>query len=83
MTEEEKETLVKTLKDHGLDGMECHYSTHTPLQTEHYLLLAKRYGLQVSGGSDMHWEDGARTIGAPVFEISEEFLAYLQGKASR
>ena len=83
MTEEEKETLVKTLKDHGLDGMECHYSTHTPLQTEQYLLLAKRYGLQVSGGSDMHWEDGARTIGAPVFEISEEFLAYLQGETSR
>lgn len=83
LMEEEKETMIQTLKEHGLDGIECHYSTHTPLQTEHYLSLAKRYGLKVSGGSDMHWEDGARRIGAPVFEISEEFLAYLQGETGR
>ena len=72
--------MIHTLKDHGLDGIECHYSTHTVSQTERYLALAQKYDLKVSGGSDMHWEDGARMIGSPVFMITEEFLAYLQGK---
>lgn len=80
LSEEEKERLILQLKDHGLDGIECYYSTHTPLQTETYLSCAKRYALKVSGGSDMHWEDGARMIGTPVFSVSEEFLSYLRGE---
>ena len=80
LSEEGKEEMIRALKEHGLDGIECYYSTHTVSQTEHYLSLAKKYDLRVSGGSDTHWEDGVRSFGDPVFMMTEEFLAYLQGK---
>ncbi|MDP3092123.1 MAG: PHP domain-containing protein [Nitrospira sp.] len=46
--------LARQLKEHGLDGVEVHYSTHTPRQTRTYLSLAKQLGLLVTGGSDFH-----------------------------
>lgn len=75
----EKEKLIVSLKEYGLDGIECYYSTHTPLQTETYLGYAQKYALEISGGSDMHWEDGkTRMIGSPIFYATEEFLEYLK-----
>jgi predicted metal-dependent phosphoesterase TrpH len=46
--------LVHRLKADGLDGIEVHYSTHTPRQTREYLALAKQLDLLVTGGSDFH-----------------------------
>lgn len=46
--------LTRQLKEQGLDGVEVHYSTHTPRQTRDYLSLAKQWGLLVTGGSDFH-----------------------------
>jgi predicted metal-dependent phosphoesterase TrpH len=46
--------LVRQLKADGLDGVEVHYSTHTPRQTSEYLALAKQLDLLVTGGSDFH-----------------------------
>jgi len=46
--------LARQLKEQGLDGVEVHYSTHTPRQTREYLSLAKTLGLLVTGGSDFH-----------------------------
>ncbi len=80
MREEDQERLIRALKEYGLDGIECHYSTHTPKQTEYYLSLTERYGLLVTGGSDTHWEGGSRSIGAPLFFLSDELFARLQTK---
>lgn len=38
----------------GLDGIEAYHAEHAPEQIEHYLKLAKKYGLIVTGGSDDH-----------------------------
>lgn len=46
--------LVRRLKADGLDGVEVHYSTHSPRQTRDYLALAKQLDLLVTGGSDFH-----------------------------
>jgi predicted metal-dependent phosphoesterase TrpH len=46
--------LVRQLKADGLEGVEVHYSTHTPRQTREYLALAKQLDLLVTGGSDFH-----------------------------
>ncbi len=46
--------VARRLKEQGLDGVEVHYSTHTPRQTRTYLSLAKQLGLLVTGGSDFH-----------------------------
>lgn len=48
------EELVSALKDVGLIGLECIYSTNTPAETSEMQQLAGKYGLIVTGGSDFH-----------------------------
>ena len=42
------------LKEAGLTGMECIYSTFTPAEERAMKRLADRHGLLYSGGSDFH-----------------------------
>lgn len=46
--------LIPALVEAGLDGVECYHSKHGPTATQHYLDLAARHGLLVTGGSDCH-----------------------------
>ena len=46
----------------GLDGIECMHTKHSTATTEHYLEMADRLHLLVTGGSDCH----GRNKGAPV-----------------
>jgi predicted metal-dependent phosphoesterase TrpH len=59
----------------GLDALETHHTKHTPQDTEHYLEVAARLSLAVSGGSDFHGDDaqtalapGAVSLPRPAFE---------------
>jgi len=45
---------IPTLVEAGLDGLECFHSKHAPATAEHYLQMAHRLGLLVTGGSDCH-----------------------------
>lgn len=45
---------LEALVEAGLDGVEVYYPTHTPEQVAFYAMLAAKYGLLVSGGSDSH-----------------------------
>lgn len=45
---------VAALAAQGLGGLEAFYPQHDAGQTEHFVALAERYGLVVSGGSDDH-----------------------------
>lgn len=56
LDDETLERLLHRLKEAGIKGLECHYSTHTPEQTDYYLSLARKEGLTVTGGSDFHGE---------------------------
>jgi 3',5'-nucleoside bisphosphate phosphatase len=38
----------------GLGGIEAFYSRHSEIETKHFLELAERHGLAVTGGSDDH-----------------------------
>lgn len=51
---EELDALVKNLVHQGLRGLEVYYSEHDERQTSSYKLLAKRYHLAITGGSDFH-----------------------------
>lgn len=54
---EDKDTLsdiLKELKDYGLDGVECYYSTYTKEFSELCLNLCSELDLLPSGGSDFH-----------------------------
>ena len=50
------EETLRTLREKGLDGLECFYPRHTPGQTAAYLRLAEKYGLHITAGSDFHGE---------------------------
>lgn len=46
--------LLRGLKNEGLDGVECLYSTHTVDQTHHLLQICSNLELFPTGGSDFH-----------------------------
>ncbi len=50
----------------GLDALEAYHTDHDALATRHYLALADRLGLAVTGGSDYHGDPshGPRSPGA-------------------
>lgn len=48
------ESEVCRLKELGLEGIEVYYSSHTIQRTGFCRQLARKYGLQCSGGSDFH-----------------------------
>ncbi len=56
--------------DAGLTAVEAFHSDHDPATTDHYLALAERHGILVSGGSDYHGDRERRraafgTVGLP------------------
>lgn len=51
---EQLDVLVRRLKDAGLMGIECYYSTYTPSEEKQMRALAEEYNLLPSGGSDFH-----------------------------
>lgn len=65
--------IIPGLAEQGLDGLECFHTRHTPAQSEHYLALAHRLKLAVTGGSDCHgFSKGKPLIGGvklPAFYL--------------
>lgn len=51
------ETLVASLKESGLIGIETVYSTYTPSEERYIRRLAAKYDLLVTGGSDYHGQN--------------------------
>jgi predicted metal-dependent phosphoesterase TrpH len=45
----------------GLDGIECYHSDHNHDVTQHYVSLARKLKLLVSGGADFHGPEHARS----------------------
>ena len=78
--------LVRSLKEHGLDGVEVYYSTHNPRQTREYLSLAQQLGLLATGGSDFHGltkPDIEVGIGKGTLHVSSSLLPKLREAAGR
>jgi hypothetical protein len=46
--------IIPELVKAGLAGIEVYYSKHSDFQVNHYLTIAEKYGLVVTGGSDFH-----------------------------
>ena len=51
-----RDEVIPELVDAGLPCIEAYHSTHDEALQAHYLALAARYGLLVTGGSDYHGE---------------------------
>ena len=48
------DAAIPGLVEAGLDGIECFHTKHSTATAEHYLEVADKYGLLVTGGSDCH-----------------------------
>ena len=46
--------VIPGLVEAGMDGIECFHTKHSTATSEHYLELADRFHLLVTGGSDCH-----------------------------
>lgn len=46
--------IIPALVEAGLDGIECFHTKHSAVTSEHYLQMAGRFNLLVTGGSDCH-----------------------------
>src|ERR1051325_1309238 len=46
--------VIPDLVDAGLDGIECFHTKHSAATSEHYLEIADKFNLLVTGGSDCH-----------------------------
>ncbi len=54
MNDKELEDTLQNMINCGLDGIEIYHSGHSKEEIKKYLLLAERYNLLISGGSDYH-----------------------------
>ena len=75
LEEEALEALIRSLKDWGLDAVECFYPRHTEAQQALYLRLAERYGLHVTGGSDFHGERVKPDISLAALPLELDWLS--------
>jgi predicted metal-dependent phosphoesterase TrpH len=46
--------VIPAMVEAGMDGIECFHTKHSAATARHYLELAERYHLLVTGGSDCH-----------------------------
>jgi 3',5'-nucleoside bisphosphate phosphatase len=46
--------LIPALVEAGMDGIECFHTKHSTGTVEHYLGIAERFSLLITGGSDCH-----------------------------
>lgn len=79
-------TLCQQLKEYGLAGLEVHYSTHRPEQTNQYLSVARQLDLLITGGSDFHGltkPDIEVGIGRGQLKVPEKLLEPLKKAAGR
>lgn len=55
-----RDDLIPAMVVAGLSALESFHSEHDSATTEHYLALAERHGILVSGGSDYHGDQDRR-----------------------
>jgi 3',5'-nucleoside bisphosphate phosphatase len=74
--------LIPSLVDAGLDGLECFHTKHSSATAQHYLLLAQRFDLLVTGGSDCHGISKGKPLIGTV-RLPYERLERLRARAAQ
>ena len=74
-----QESLIKGLKEAGLDGIESFYNKHTYMQKKYYRKLAEENGLMISCGSDFHGEKVKTNVNFGM-ELADEYVPMLVRK---
>lgn len=74
--------LVPSLVEAGLEGLEVYYPDHTPAMVTHFLEVAARHGLLVTGGTDFHGGDLATGVGLGSQYVPLEVVERLRARAA-
>jgi 3',5'-nucleoside bisphosphate phosphatase len=63
--EKDIHSIIATLKQEGLDAIEAYHRRHSVEQIQHYIRLASKLGMLITGGSDCHgpYKDHPPSIG--------------------
>ena len=78
-----RDDLIPGMVEAGLAALEAFHSDHDADTTEHYLALAQRYGIVVSGGSDYHGEKERRRAAFGTVGLTPELFARLAERAGK
>jgi predicted metal-dependent phosphoesterase TrpH len=75
----EMDEVIPDLVDAGLAALEAYHSSHDEATTAHYVALAARLGLSLTGGSDYHGEGVRRAEFFGVTHLpAADFAAFLK-----
>jgi 3',5'-nucleoside bisphosphate phosphatase len=77
-----KDEIIPGLVDAGLEAIEVFHSSHDAAAEAHYLAMAKRFGLLVTGGSDFHGEGTRRSEFFGVTNLPREHFDALAVRAT-
>ena len=78
-----RDGLVPDLIAAGLMGIEVYYPEHSPAQVQHYLHLARKFGLLTTGGTDYHGGDIAPRVQIGSVEVPLEVVEALKQRAKQ
>jgi predicted metal-dependent phosphoesterase TrpH len=73
--------FIPELAAAGLDGLECFHTKHSPSASEHYLEIATRLHLLVTGGSDCHGMSKGRPLIGTV-KLPASYIGPLRERAA-
>lgn len=74
--------VIPVMVEAGLDGIECFHTKHSTAMSEHYLQIAERFNLLVTGGSDCHGLSKGRPLIGSV-RLPYEHVEKLQTRAAQ
>ena len=77
-----RDEIIPDLVASGLAAIEAYHSSHTPDMEAHYLDVAGRFGLAVTGGSDYHGEGTRRAEFFGVTALPQEYFDTLAGRCA-
>lgn len=67
-----RDSMVPSLVEMGLGGVEAYHTAHTAADVKRYLALAERLGLLVTGGTDSHGPTGTTPVEIGSLDIPDE-----------
>jgi predicted metal-dependent phosphoesterase TrpH len=77
------DAIIPELIAAGIAGIEVYYSGHNQSETEHYLNLAKKFALLVTGGSDYHGEISGRESRLGSIRVPDDLIEKLKNEHLR
>ncbi|HZQ47460.1 MAG TPA: PHP domain-containing protein [Verrucomicrobiae bacterium] len=72
--------IIPEMVEAGLDGIECFHSKHSTAASSHYLKLAGKHQLLVTGGSDCHGMNKGKPLIGSV-KLAYQYVEKLKEKA--